>query len=289
MPPTKRYPEGLSVENLYALSADQVVPKVQRTFLTMLRLAPAVNGTFFPSDPTPMPGPSPERDATDWLNSVAWSLACSGISRTSEHGFSRVVDRGKADKYLNDELDSKTALNMGQALYDWLFPDYCIGSAGTTFNAYLNGVPPEGSRRGVWAAHLASHVTTDQFINVVVAKLIASQPNWLDQVNLVYYKVHRLNPGENKVVQAWTARYPKAVEQWQTNNYLKAALSADTWTTQAVARISEATTTTTHSPNPYGAPVDTTRTCYGEAVQDFLSGIPARMGLRTGTNMNNCH
>jgi hypothetical protein len=277
----------LSVENLYALSDDQVVPQVQNTFLTMLRLAPAVNGTFFVWSADPRPGPSfadYEPSTTDWLNWVASALACAAIGRTSEHGFSRVVNRNKADDLLNGEITAH-ATPVSQMLYGWSFPDCCTDGKGTTFSAYLSG----GDAKG-WAARFAAHLTTDQFINVEVAKLIASQPNWLDKVNLLYYKLHRLDAAQEKlVVQAWTARYSQAVEQWQTNNYLKTALSAETWTTQAVARISEATTTHTQSPNPYGAPVDTTRTCYGEAVQDFLSGVPARMGLVTGTNMSNCH
>jgi hypothetical protein len=263
----------LSVENLYDLADDAVVSQVGTAFTTQLELSPSVHSTFFASTNAAWPGPA----GTDWTDSVGTALACSAISRSTLYEFSRVVDGNASDAWWKGQLAGAPGLAASRALYDWAFPDFCTDGSGTTFAAYLANNPAS------WAAKLAAHLTAPQFINNDLDKLIAGQLNWLDKVNLSYYKLHRLDLAqETAVVAAWTAAYPQAIEQWQTNNYLAKLFSPDVWVGAVNAAISVPTTLNVTGSGGPGFGVNQEVTTYGDSVVNFLSGKPSRLGLAIG-------
>jgi hypothetical protein len=268
----------LSVENLYGLAADGVVGQVQSAFTTQLQLSPSVHSTFFGSVTTAWPG----TPATDWTDSVAAALACSAIARSSLYGFSATVNGGAADGYWQGQLAGSSGLAASQALYAWAFPTYCTDGQGTTFQAYLTNNPTG------WAAQLGDELTSTTFINTDLNKLIGNDPNWIYKVNLAYYKLHLLDPTqEQRVVQAWTAAYSGAVEQWQTYNYLTGLFAPDAWIGPVNAAIGVGKDDSYCSTGGVGVPICSYWTDYGLGVVSFLSGKPAGLGLTTGAKPNN--
>jgi hypothetical protein len=267
----------LSVENLYALSDAAVPGQVYGVFVNQLQAAPSVHGTFFASTGTPPIGPV----NPGWVDGVAIALVCSSIARSSLYGFARTVNGGTADARWRSWLDGTTGLASGQALYDWAFPAYCTAD-GQSFQQYLASDPAS------WGAQLADEVTSGPFINTMINKLIPADPNWLRKLNLVFYKLHRLDPAqEQRAVAVWHDAYPPAIEQWQSYNYLASAYFSPTqFLGQVNAAISvgkdEQWCTVVN-----GLPYCNYWTEYGDAVVSFVNGPASQAGLATGQKPDN--
>ena len=263
---------ALSVENLYDLTGDAVVAQVPTAFVALLQTSPSVHQTFFAS----VAAPAVAAQNPDWVDSVAAALACSGISRSSLYGFAATVNQNAADNWWQTQLASQSGLAESQSLYQWAFPAYCSDGNGTSFQEYC------GADAGSWAQQLAAHVTTDEFLNVELNKLISADPNWLYKVNLLYYKLHLLDPAqEQTVVAAFTGAYQGAVEQWQSYNYLNGVLQPDAWLGAVNSQIGVDTQT---PPGRAGQPIENS---YGNAVVGFLGGKPSALRLTTGQDPQN--
>jgi hypothetical protein len=285
---------SLSVENLYQLKDDDVVSMVTPTFEQQLQLSPSVHSTFFSGTPGPWAGPNVDTDIAWWIDTVAVVRMCCAIGRSTLYHFGDVVHTDAADEILQNILSGKTfefggginidgqiVLQLTAGLYAWAFRDHCTDGAGTSFLAYLNDDPE------AWGVKLADYLTTDDFINVELNKLVAGQPNWLDQVNLAYFKVQWLcgpqgDQQEARVVKAWTAAYKDAVSIWRQRNLLNGMFPPEDWIPVANAAISVATKTGMMTPRG----MDYDKACYGNAVNDFLR--PTSNALTTGPNPNNC-
>ncbi|MDX6669910.1 MAG: hypothetical protein QOI91_273 [Solirubrobacteraceae bacterium] len=273
-------PPGYSVDNLYNLQADSVPGAVQSAFTAQLQASPSVQSTFFSSAAAPAVAPV-DADQTD---SVAAALASSAISRSSLYGFGGTVNQSTADAWWHSRLAGGYGLQASRSLYDTVFPANCTdpNAPGTTFQDYLDNNPAS------WAQQLADRVTASSFINVELNKLIAGDPNWLAKVNLIYYKLSRLDPSqEQRVVTAFTSAYSNAVEQWQTYNYLTGMFQPDVWMDAVQAAIQVRTFQFVMVPGAGGMPTRWVYTYYGQAVGDFLGGKPAALSLTTGNLPSN--
>jgi hypothetical protein len=267
----------LSVEQLYGLPGDAMPGHVADVFTTQVQFCPSVHDTFFGSLTGGNIGPGFDGWA-DWLDSVATALVCSNIARTSLYGFAGTVNRSASDAYWAGQLAGPEGRSVGRQIYDEEFPWNCAAD-GTTFADYQNS-DPKG-----WAAKLAAYLTTSTFITDVLLKLIASEPNWLDQVNLVYYKLHLLDPSQEQVVvAAWTNANAAAVEQWTNDNYLAKLFTGDEWIGNVNAAIG-VTTIESYSKGVWGGTGSTTT--YGKAVEQFLGAKPSNLGLTTGASPDN--
>jgi hypothetical protein len=264
---------NLTIDTLLALSADAVPGQVRESFTASLQRAPSVHGTFFSSA-----GPAPRDPPADigWLDGVASALVCSAIARSSLYEFSRTVYRERADAYWQGELAGANGLAVSQRLYGRLFPMWCRDGHGTSFYDFLLDNP------GGWGDQLARTVTQNTYINVELNKLVAIDPNWLSKVNLVYYKLHHLDPAqEQRVVAAWTAAYPEAIEQWSTYNHLAGMFQPDAW----IGPVNAAISVGTNVDHPMGDHF--TITDYGVAVVAFLSNTASNLNLKSGAPPKN--
>jgi hypothetical protein len=281
----------LSVDNLYNLSADTVPGAVQGAFTAELRASGSVGAMFFAASPSAEVADVASAVTItkagvaldfDWIDSVAAALACSAISRTSLYGFSVTVNQSAADGWWQQQIAGSKGLQASGALWDWAFPSGCTdtNAPGTSFQDYLASGPAS------WAQQLADHVTTNAFINVDLNKLVAADPNWLQKVNLIYYKLWRLDPSqEQRVIKAFTNAYSNAVKQWPTYNHLTGTFQPDAWVGGIQAAVGVESRQTNQLPlRADGAPRVQLVTTFGQAVLDFLRGKPAALGLASGNS-----
>ncbi|HZO71124.1 MAG TPA: hypothetical protein VFB60_02915 [Ktedonobacteraceae bacterium] len=265
---------SLSVDNLYELKDEEVKRTVIATFLAQLENAGPVKKVFFEHERPPALGPQ----NGEFVENVVSALVASAISRSSLYDFNRTVDQGRADSYWQQALRSDTATRAGQALYEWAFPEYCRGG-GHTFREYLNDRPES------WGQQFATYVSTNPFVNVTMNKLISGEANWLERLNLVLYKIHRLHsPSLPAVLSVWQHAYPDkgVVQMWQSYNYVPApAFHNDEFMGQVATAINVREIASSY--DEFG----TTYYVYGGAVWRFLSGRPKALGLTTGQHPNN--
>ncbi|WFE31239.1 hypothetical protein [Micromonospora sp. WMMD975] len=271
----------LSVGNLLALDAKEVPKQVLAAFVQQLRASPSVRGTFFPSATPPASAPT---DPT-WSDHLATALICSSIASSSLYGFSGTVRADGAAAWWQSELAGQTALHASNTLYDWAFPAYCAGD-GRTFQEYLGG------DRGSWAQKLADRVTSDSYINMMINKVIAVDPDWLAKLNVVYYKLHRLDPAQEKrAVDVWAKAYPQAVEQWQAYNHVAPSLFQ---TSTFLGEVNSAIGVGRDGRKCHlvYAAREVIEVCdywtdYGLGVVAFVNGPARQMGLTTGQQPDN--
>lgn len=201
---------SLSVENLYLIGDDATRQGAYDLFVRQMQSAAPVHSVFFNNI-----GPVGGFDAA-FVNPVAIALVCSAISRSSLYRFSATIDQPKADSFWATRLDGSGGISAGQANYRQLF-----GSAaydGTSFAEYL----PQGAS---WAASLAKMVTTNPFINTTMAKMMANDKDWRRRLNLVLYKLDRLDANTvQPVLATWRAAYPNEniTIEWPNYNYISA-------------------------------------------------------------------
>lgn len=276
-------PAPLSVDDLYQLTDDNVKDIVKSVFLNQIQYSSSVYSTFFSSVGAPAVNPV----NPGWTDSIAVALVGSAISHSSLYGFSKTVNQQACDSYWQSQLsaDNQDAVNEGHAIYDWAFPVYCK-SVDHTFNEYLTNNP------GGWAQQLAEKVTSDSFVNIEVSKIIAQDPDWPSKLNLVLYKLSRLDGNQvQKVKDTWAAKFsdmvPSALSQ--TFNYLPNNMfQSDQFLSQANAAISVGKDDhwCTVCPGTLD-PICDYWTDYGLAVVDFLGGKPKSLGFSTGQSPDN--
>lgn len=269
---------NLSAQNLYDLTDDQVQSQVHSVFLTQLQNGPSVRGTFFGSVGAPAYGAV----NGSWVDQVATALVCSSISRSSMFGFSKTINQQAADLFWETQLASTSAnaLQAGRSIYDWAFPSLCQAN-GSTFQDYLNNDPAS------WAQQLSALVVSGSFINTTIAKLLAQDPNWLQKLNLVFYKIGRLdNTRVQGVVDAWKSAFPNQAIAvvWQSYNFVPNNLFQPDQFLSMVNSAISVKVTSQGFPTRGITPIWAT---YGGAVVKFLHGTPSSMGLATGTSPDN--
>ena len=204
----------LSTQGLLALPDAAVTAAVTSQFTAQLKCSPSVKGYFF--DATDSVNP---QDPT-FVDNLAVAFVCSAIARSSLYGFAATVNMAAADSYWQTNLadTSAPAVAEGQALYGWAFPDYCKAD-GVSFRDYMNDDPTG------WAQKLTQYVTTAPFIDTMVNKIFAD-PGWLDQLNLILYKIQRLDPNSaTDAVAVWQKAYPDKgiVQNWENRNFIPEA------------------------------------------------------------------
>ncbi|AKJ00564.1 hypothetical protein ATI61_10426 [Archangium gephyra] len=282
-------PNSLSVDNLYALNDTPVIKRVQDVFINQLQASPSVQSTFFTGGSAPV-GPA---DAT-WVDHVATALVCDSISSSSLHGFAQAIKEQAANAFWSTQLagTNPSAITASRALYDWAFPAYCA-AGGNTFQDYLGNNPTS------WAQQLAAQVSQQSFITTEILKIISADPHWPQRLNLVLYKLNRLDASRVQgVVNAWTSALPGKgiMTGLQSYNYVPSSLFTSSYFLQQVnAAISVQTTTRTSShtycqggPAAQCVSVDTpSQYGYGLAVASFLNGTPTSLGFTTGVAPGN--
>jgi hypothetical protein len=259
-----------STENLYRLDDGPVRSAVLKSFTDALRALPSVRETFFHDVMASFP-----YEAREYWSKVATAMVCSAIARSSLFGFANTIHQAAADAYWQDRLNgSSEAVSLGHSIYRELFPGLCSAD-GLTFERYL----PERSH---WGNRLAEAVTRPAFINTTIARLIAGDADWPQKLNLVFYKLYRLEPVTvDRVVGTWQAAFPdKAISvQWPGYNYIEAFH---------------------FTPQQYLAPVNkaisvrhrrslgrATQYTYGREVDAFIGDKARALGLATGTTATN--
>lgn len=282
----------LSVENLYNLKNAPVIQRLQDVFLNQLEFSPSVHNVFFPS------ATLPPVDSADplWVDKVATALVCSSVASSSLYGFSKTINKSSADSYWTSQLDSSPgAWKVSQQLYWYFFPDYCQVD-GVTFKQYFQDNPR------LWGQQLLTKVTEPSFINTEVQKIIGSDPYWLQTLNLVFYKLYRLqrmlvppvfdDSWAKAVLDMWSRAWPdKGIDiLWETYNFLHSNLFQSDYFLQQVNAAISVQTVTRMKPGvgeghhfnqvvgQYG---------YGLAVLPFLSGPAKDAGFTTGINPDN--
>jgi hypothetical protein len=278
----------LSAQDLFELSDQDVKVSVTNQFILQLQNSRSVRPIFFNSVP-----PAIQAKNIKFVDSLACAFVSSCIGRSSLYGFANCVNETVADNYWKTNLSYSSAIAEGQSLYSWAFPDHCK-SANASFRDYLN----DGGQK--WAQNLAAHVTTDPFINDTVNKLLMGQANWLEQLNLVFYKLYRLDSTRiDPVINKWKQAFPDKgiIQNWQNYNFVPAANFADVangFLGSVNNAISVSTVTDTRQcSNPVSAAgippshFDVDILTYGLAVQEFLRGSPSKLGLTTNNSPDN--
>jgi hypothetical protein len=278
---------ALSVENLFALSEGTVGPVAQATFQQLVKLSPSVVDFFFPDpaqrpDRTFSPGTVIAPNGTihsripDLLDSIGAALLCSSIGRSSLYGFSKTVDLAKSDKYWTDALASAPVIDESRWLYDSYFPFEC--SDPELFIQYMN----DGAAK--WGAALATHITTPNMINLIGSQQSILQAGWSRWVNVILYKLHRLDDSQvSRVLETWKAGGLAVAKEWDAYRYVP-AFTAGSFLDVMNAVIAERAKD--FSPGHGQGGGDTTYT-FGSRVVAFLGGKPKALGLTTGVPPDN--
>lgn len=268
---------SLSTENLYELSDGEVKTTVLSTFTRQLKASSSVRDTFFHGVSMPI-----EPVNAGFVDDVATALTCSSIGRSSLYGFSDTVDHKKSDDYWSSKLTSAHALTEGRHLYSWAFPQHCQAD-GHTFAEYLAQDPV------AWGSRLKSAVVSSSFVNTTMVRLIGAEADWLAKLNLVFYKINRLDPSLTaEVLDAWKTAYPDKgiVNTWESHAFIPPQqFSNDQFLSQVNAVIAQKHTWTDTLPG--NAYEETVWEDYGLKVVAFLKGKPKQLGLTTGKKPDN--
>ncbi len=213
----------------------------------------------------------------EFVDNLATALVCSSIGRSSLAGFNKTIKLAEADQYWSTGLRSRQAIAEGQALYNAYFPGECTGASGNLFGQYLQ----EAAR---WARELAAVVTTPAFKNQLISRLNAHEPNWNQAVNLILYKLHRLDDSVVAGVLDHWKDIPSVTKEWQDYSYLPNFANNEFLSNvNAVISVKEKKS---FSPGHGRGGGDTTF-IYGRRAQEFLAGKPTALGLTTGLAPDN--
>lgn len=267
----------LSIENLYSLSNEGIENFLIEVFKKQLKTSSSVKNVFFADAPQP----EVNTELTDYVDKIASALICSSIANSSLYGFSKTVNKSNADAYWKANLatDNQNAIENNQKLYDWAFPIYCKDK-NNSFGDYLNDKSKD------WAKELSGYVITSQFITNTVLKLVAGEENWFEKLNLILYKLYRLNDNSdeivNEVIKQWTpalATHDKTI-QFQYKFCLNPNMFNDS---MFLTEVNNAINKCKAIFNDDGSYTD----FYGLEVRTFLRGKPSELNIATGNSPDN--
>ncbi|MEQ8999619.1 MAG: hypothetical protein RID53_24225 [Coleofasciculus sp. B1-GNL1-01] len=280
---------ALSVENLFELADHEVKSNVTTGFTNMLQNAGnGVRNVFFPNPPSAI---SPKNVA--FVNDVACAFICSAISYSSRYNFANCVNRGRADDFWKRSLTQANAncIAEGSHLYTHYFLDYCRKDE-TTFRMYQE----DGGSK--WAKRLHDAVVTAPFINAKIV-IIFEEPNWLENLNLIFFKLHQLDPSYvQSTLDRWKVAYPDKgiIAQWEKFHFIPYP-NFTHLPKQFMGNVNNAISKKTQTGKTFipafGGPGAAMASgyiydyAYGKAVADWLAGRPNQLGFRTSTNYKN--
>jgi len=261
----------LTVEDLYSLPDHDVQALTTAQFLSQIKNSHLVHTRFFPHEPAPLVPPL-HAVATDQL---ACALVCIAINRSSLYGFSQCVNGVAALAFLQMRLKDTDVMEGARALYTSLFPDR--STSGTTrFRDYLQDGGPK------WAQALAAMVTTPAFINKDMQAIFV-QPDWLDTLNLVFFKIDQLDPTvTSSVLNVWMAAYPdkNIVSNWSHRQFVPYENISQA-PGEFLPDVNAAISIGTDAQDGADCKV------YGHEVWLFLTGYPKTLNFVTGARPSN--
>jgi hypothetical protein len=268
----------LSVDNLYQLDDSSIGPVIKDGFFKQLQSSSFVQPVFFAGIIAPIP---PE-NAT-FVNNLACAVVCRSIAQSSLYGFNKTVNYSSCDVFISTQFASTNVDTETSRLYDYYFPVQCTKD-GHSFQEYM-------ADSAGWAQRFSSYVTTDQFVNVEIVELIAGRKDWLYVLNLIIYKLNRLDPSVAAgVQQCWNQKFSNIIYNWSSyKRFLLSDFSTDEFMTQVIAAISTSPDSQPiYDDNPYshGIPLEIIYT-YGQAVSNFLAGQPTQLGFTTSQKPDN--
>ncbi|WNC12965.1 hypothetical protein [Brevibacillus brevis] len=212
------YPEQDDINLLIAMDDHEVRKQTGACFTAQLKAHPAVHNTFFSHAGAP---PVQARDTDGWIGKTASALVALALAHTSQHGFARTVDGNKAKAVIAQTLqpDSDAFVALARANYEALFPAYCSMN-GVSFQRYLDDKPD------LWGQRLAARLTDPVFAAKEVLTFDADPNGFYQKLYLLFYKVHRLAPGESeRVTKYWDEllQTKSAHSPWTIYEYMLAS------------------------------------------------------------------
>ncbi len=280
-------PEGLSVTNLYELGDKNIGAIIKDTFIKQLQSSPSVKDVFFHDSIASYVPPI----NAQFVDNLACAVVCRSLSQTSLFGFSKTVDYQKCDNFIRTQFAGPNVDIETSYLYDYFFPITCT-SDGHSFQEYL------GQSGANWAKKFSAYVMTDQFLNVEIEKLIAGEPHWLYHLNLILYKLSRLDSSLVPTVeQSWKKKYFDLRFDWSSfKRFLLSDLSTDEFLSQIGSAISSSGRVISkprlYPGSPHGIQLPTPvftpgKTVYGENVCSFLKDKPRVLEFVTSQQPDN--
>jgi hypothetical protein len=260
----------LTVEDLYSLPDHDVQALTTAQFLSQIKNSHLVHTRFFASEPPPLFPPL--HDVA--IDQLACALVCRAISQSSLYGFGPCVNGDATLAFLQMRLKDTDVMDGARALYTSLFPDHAT-SGTTRFRDYL----PDGPK---WAEALADLVTAPAFINKDMQAIFV-QPNWLDTLNLVFFKLDQLDPAvTNKVLAVWMAAYPdrNIVSNWSHHQFVPY---------ENISQVPDEFLPDVNAALSIGTDAEDGADCkvYGHEVWLFLLGYPKKLNFLTGARPTN--
>lgn len=214
-----------SLENLYAMQDDDVRKQLIVEFKKQLKASDPIRSLFFPQAACAI-----EPADAQFVGNVASALACSAVATCSLYDFHSTVDGEKCKEYWSSALTSDKGATESRHLYDALFDDNCSAN-GISFGQYHNDSAQQ------WGQKLADYLISDAHINQIVSKLISGDKNWNAKLNLMLFKVNRLNSDAYEtVLEKFKQTIDQFALQFPSCNYFNAGmLSQDAYTAEVNA------------------------------------------------------
>lgn len=264
-----------SLENLYAMQDDNVRKQLIIEFKNQLKASEPVRSVFFPQATCAI-APA---DA-QFVGNVASALVCSAVAMCSLYDFHSTVDGEKCKNYWSLALTSDKGAAESRHLYDALFDDNCSAD-GISFRQYHNDSAQP------WGQKLADYLISDTHINQIVSKLISGDKNWNAKLNLMLYKVNRLNSDAYKTV---LGKFQQAISQFalqflSCNYFNPGMLSQDAYVMEVNTAAAVEKSQWIPTPGPTASTVCGKE--YGEGLWNFIKGTPKALGLATGVAPQN--
>lgn len=269
MPTTK-----LSLEDLYTMPDDEVRTQVISNFKSQLKASQPVKNMFFPKTSCQV-----QPQNTQFVSHVAIALAGSAIATCSLYDFHSTVNGGKCKSYWTSALTGDQGAAESRYLYDTFFGNGCSQN-GITFSQYQDDTSQN------WGKQFADYLVTDEHINLAVSKLIAGDENWNAKLNLMLYKLNRLDSAlYQKVLTVFQNDIGQFVLQFPTANYFNAGmLTQDMYS--AEVNSAAAVVKSEYIPTPGAAATNYIKE-YGGKLWEFIKGGPKSLGLTTGVKPKN--
>jgi hypothetical protein len=276
--------ESLSVDDLHSLSDDGVKKAVFDIVLSMMKSSKSVGDTFFGGYSDPAISHPPSGIDYDLIDDAACGLICSAISRIPDYEFNKTINQNMTDRLWRSKLDSESAADLGINLYWWAFPDHC-SSDKHTLRDYVN------DDELAWGKKYSDYLTRQEFLNDLVLKIQAGEPNWQWKILIMFRKLWFLDAGQyGALIDALINKYPNIINVLMSqhfDNFISSNKFSDTMFIEEAARAinvrKESITTT-----GIGRSSRVIRyQIWGERVERFLTDKPSKIGIATGNKPNN--